>query len=76
MHLPILYGVVKHRSLHIIFPITRQHMSRLEYRQTLKIEVRKLFKNIFSYVLWFGEVPKDLSVLDKRDEKLIKPTTT
>jgi hypothetical protein len=38
--------------------------------------MRKLLKNIFSYRLWFGEVPKDLSVLDKRDEKLFKPAPT
>jgi hypothetical protein len=38
--------------------------------------MRKLFKNIFSYCLWFGEVPKDLSVLDERGEKFFKPTTT
>ena len=38
--------------------------------------MRKLLKNIFSYVLWFREVPKDLSVLDKRDKKLFIPTTT
>jgi hypothetical protein len=36
--------------------------------------MRKLLKNIFSYGLWFGEVPKDLSVLEKRDEKLFKTT--
>jgi hypothetical protein len=38
--------------------------------------VRKLLENIFSYGLRFGKVPKDLPVLDKRDEKLFKPATT
>jgi hypothetical protein len=35
----------------------------------------KLLKNIFSYVLWFRKVPKDLSAWDKRDTKLLIPTT-
>ena len=50
----------------------RLHSYRTGY---LKIVVRKLPKNIFSYGLRFGKVPKDLSVLDKRDEKLFKPAT-
>ena len=50
----------------------RLHSYRARYS---KIVVRKLLKNILSYGLWFGKVPKDLSVLDKRDEKLFKPAT-
>jgi hypothetical protein len=42
----------------------------------LEIEMRKLLKNISPYGLRPGEVPKGLSVLDKRDEKLFKSTAT
>jgi len=35
--------------------------------------MRKLLKNILSYGLWLGEIPKDLSVLHKRTEEVSEP---
>src|SRR5512136_2671607 len=36
--------------------------------------MRKLFKNILSYGLRFGEVPKDLSFLHKRNQEVFEAT--
>ena len=46
------------------------------FRSLLKIEMRELLKDIFSYRLRGREIPKDLSFLDEREEKFSEPTAT